>query len=67
MALFGALGAIWEDDIWEILSAIASALVTILYIVARLVLLVLSFMTLRSLPPGAFRAADWARFIPHFA
>ena len=30
MALFGALGAIWEDDIWEILSAIASALVTIL-------------------------------------
>jgi hypothetical protein len=41
--------------------------VFILYIVARLALLVLSFMTLRSLPPGAFRAADWARFIPHFA
>jgi hypothetical protein len=62
MALFIALG-VWN----ETLSAIAFILVLILYIVARLALLVLSFMTLRSLPPGAFRAADWARFIPHFA
>jgi hypothetical protein len=51
----------------EKLGIIAFILVLILYIVARLALLVLSFMTLRSLPPGAFRAADWARFIPHFA
>jgi hypothetical protein len=49
------------------LSAITFMLVLILYVIARLALLVLSFMTLRSLPPGAFRAVDWARFIPHFA
>ena len=42
-------------------------LVLILYIVARLSLLVLSFTTLRSLPPGAFRTTDWTHFIPHFA
>ena len=66
IALFVALGA-GRADIWETLGAIAFLLVLILYIVARLALLVLSFMTLRSLPPGAFRAADWVRFIPHFA
>jgi hypothetical protein len=41
--------------------------VLILYVFVRLTLIVLSFMTLRSLPPGAFRTADWTRFIPHFA
>jgi hypothetical protein len=65
MALFLTLLA--SDSGPEILSEIAFVLVLILYIVARLALLVLSFMTLRSLPPGAFRVVDWARFIPHFA
>jgi hypothetical protein len=62
MGLFLGL-SVWN----ETLGMIAFILVLILYIVARLALLVLSFTTLRSLPLGAFRAADWARFIPHFA
>ncbi|KAF7365591.1 hypothetical protein MVEN_00432500 [Mycena venus] len=36
------------------------------YIIARLVLIVLSFTTLRTLPPGAFVDVDWSRYIPHF-
>jgi hypothetical protein len=65
MALFLGFGS--QVDSISTLSVFAFLLLLILYIVARLALLVLSFMTLRSLPPGAFRAADWARFIPHFA
>jgi len=36
-----------------------------LYLLARFTLLVLPFLSLRSLPPGAYRTADWTRFIPH--
>ncbi|KAI0059827.1 hypothetical protein BV25DRAFT_1918206 [Artomyces pyxidatus] len=38
-----------------------------LYIAARLLLLALSFSTLRSLPPDAYRAVQWTLRIPHFA
>ncbi|KAI0059819.1 hypothetical protein BV25DRAFT_1828526 [Artomyces pyxidatus] len=37
-----------------------------LYVAARLLLLVLSFSTLRSLPPDAYRAVQWTLRIPHF-
>ncbi|KAI0059861.1 hypothetical protein BV25DRAFT_1034250 [Artomyces pyxidatus] len=37
-----------------------------LYIVARLLLLALSFTTLRSLPLDAYRAVQWTLRIPHF-
>ena len=36
-----------------------------LYVVARLVLLVQAFMTLRSLPSEAFQLVHWTTFIPH--
>ncbi|KAF7365590.1 hypothetical protein MVEN_00432400 [Mycena venus] len=36
------------------------------YIVARLVLIVLSFTTLRALPPDAFVDVNWSTYIPHF-
>jgi hypothetical protein len=49
------------------LGFVGFAFVLILYIFVRLTLIVLSFMTLRSLPPGAFHTADWTHFIPHFA
>ena len=65
MGLFTVLG-VYVDSM-NTPSTVAFILVFILYIIARLALLVLSFTTLRSLPPGAFRAVDWARFIPHFA
>jgi len=37
----------------------------VLYILSRLVLLILPFLTLRSLPPTAYHTVDWTSFIPH--
>jgi len=36
-----------------------------LYIIARMVLLVLPFVVLRALPPGAYVQLDWVSFLPH--
>ena len=36
-----------------------------LYILARAVTLVLAFMSLRDLPPGAYETIHWTTFIPH--
>ncbi|KDQ49518.1 hypothetical protein JAAARDRAFT_42852 [Jaapia argillacea MUCL 33604] len=52
----GALGFI------SFMFLIAAALV---YIVARVTLLVLAFTSLRSLPPGAYETVVWTTFIPH--
>lgn len=50
-----------------LVSSIIIGLVGIpVYIVARLILLVLAFTTLRSLPPGAYETVYWTTFIPHF-
>lgn len=46
------------DDI--LLSAVA-----ILYVLARLILLIEAFVTLRSLPPDAYTTVHWTTFIPH--
>ncbi|KAH9957225.1 hypothetical protein BC827DRAFT_1227028 [Russula dissimulans] len=40
-------------------------LLLFLYICGRLVLLVLAFLTLRSLPPATFHTVRWTSFIPH--
>jgi hypothetical protein len=44
-------------------SIILTALVA--YITARLILITLSFTTLRALPPGAFVDVNWSAYIPH--
>jgi hypothetical protein len=36
-----------------------------LYFIARMVLLVLPFVALRALPPGAYVQLDWVSFLPH--
>ncbi|KZP34003.1 hypothetical protein FIBSPDRAFT_943080 [Athelia psychrophila] len=41
------------------------ALCVLLYILARIFLLVLSFSTLRRLPPSAYQSVQWTKFIPH--
>jgi hypothetical protein len=40
-------------------------LLGLLYVAARLTTLVLAFMNLSSLPPGAFQAVHWTMLIPH--
>jgi hypothetical protein len=36
-----------------------------LYIIARIILLVLPFVALRALPPGAYVQLNWVSFLPH--
>ena len=38
---------------------------SLLYILARVFTLVLTFTSLRELPPGAFNTVHWTTFIPH--
>jgi len=40
-------------------------LLSVLYILSRLLLLTLPFLCLRSLPPAAYHTVHWASFIPH--
>ena len=37
-----------------------------IYIIARIGLIVLMFMSLRSLPPGVYDTVAWTEFIPHY-
>jgi len=50
------------DRFWILMAALS---LLFLYILSRLVLLVLPFLCLRSLPPAAFHVVHWISFIPH--
>jgi hypothetical protein len=52
-------------DIVKILIVILFLLSPILYLLARVALLVLAFMALRSLPHSALQTVQWTTFIPH--
>ncbi|KAG1836392.1 hypothetical protein DFJ58DRAFT_818460 [Suillus subalutaceus] len=41
------------------------ALYVVLYVVARAILLVFMFTTLRDLPPDAYKAVSWTSLVPH--
>lgn len=57
-----SLTALWIDFKWLHL---CNCVVSVLYILARVVLLVLAFMSLRDLPAGAFVTVPWTSFVPH--
>jgi len=42
-----------------------SSVMTFVYITARIILLVLPFVALRALPPGAYVQVNWVSFLPH--
>ena len=64
--LLGFLLAIWLDDTgFNVTDIILILPAGILYIMARAVTLVLAFMSLRDLPPGAYETVHWTTFIPH--
>ena len=46
-------------------SDLICTIMTFLYIAARIVLLVLPFVLLRALPPGAYVQLNWVSFLPH--
>jgi hypothetical protein len=53
------------EALWDILYIIPLFTPGILYVFARFALLVLAFMSLRSLPPDTYRTVHWTNFIPH--
>jgi len=54
------------DAIVVVVLSVTTILFLLLYVAARLVLLVQAFTTLRSLPSEAFQTVHWTTFIPHF-
>ncbi len=62
----------WRDDktsTWPFILTCISVFMMIVaivsYIVARITLIILAFLQLRSLPPLAFCAVEWTTYIPH--
>lgn len=53
------------NDVLSVLGGTIIATALLLHIAARLILLVLAFMSLRVLPPGAYQTVHWVTFIPH--
>lgn len=45
----------------------ASIAMTLLYVIGRITIIVLAFMSLRALPADAFQTVTWNNYIPHFA
>ena len=55
----------WLITLTMLFGAIFTVGCTILYVLSRVALLVIAFMSLRSLPPGAYKTVHWTTFIPH--
>jgi hypothetical protein len=64
-----ALGVLMEvaaDEFWGILTGAAfMSLFGLSYVTARFTTVVLAFINLASLPPGAFQAVHWTTLLPH--
>ncbi|KAJ7751594.1 hypothetical protein B0H16DRAFT_1419383 [Mycena metata] len=54
-----------DSQVWQIL-LVFSCITCPIYIVCRLVLVVLSFTTLRALSSADFVDVSWSKYIPHF-
>lgn len=52
-------------DIWTAGPFILSVVAIPIYIIARVILLILAFTSLRSLPQAAYQTVTWTTFIPH--
>ena len=54
-----------DDNPVETILVITLFLLFLLYPISRILLLVLSLTTLRSLPPSAYQTVQWTTFLPH--
>ncbi|KDQ49520.1 hypothetical protein JAAARDRAFT_212209 [Jaapia argillacea MUCL 33604] len=57
----GEGGSVWL----EMASLWPSIMAALAYITARIILIILTFMSLRSLPPGVYETVVWTTLIPH--
>jgi hypothetical protein len=65
---FFTLGVVADESGWDTLGLsllFCMPLSGLLYVAARLTTLVLAFINLSSLPPGAFQAVHWTTLLPH--
>lgn len=56
---------LFSETLANILLVTSFIVCAIFYIAGRILLLVLSFTTLRSLPIGAYQTVKWTTFVPH--
>jgi hypothetical protein len=54
-----------KQDVIDSIAIFCTPLLGLLYITARLITVVLAFINLSSLPPGAFETVHWTTLIPH--
>ena len=66
-----ALGFLLSEDengdlkLYDYFLVLILVIIISLYSIARIVLLVLPFVALRALPPGAYAQVNWINFLPH--
>ena len=66
LAFIGMLNlALVRFHLLQIIVFITLVLLYVLYPISRILLLVLSLSTLRSLPPSAYQTVQWTTFLPH--
>ncbi|KZP06874.1 hypothetical protein FIBSPDRAFT_763657 [Athelia psychrophila] len=53
-----------DFDIFLLIGALYTP-IAIIYVAARLILIILSFTSLRALPAGAYQTIQWTTYIPH--
>ncbi|KAJ7843460.1 hypothetical protein B0H13DRAFT_2286565 [Mycena leptocephala] len=63
--LFAVLIAFTDPDESDPVEAIGATVLISIYVIARLVLIILPLVAMRSLPPGALMDVNWSIYIPH--
>ncbi len=59
------VAAIIESRAWKVFYFLSLAVGVVSYIIAWIMLIILAFIQLRSLPPLAFHTVKWTTYIPH--
>ncbi|KAG2356463.1 hypothetical protein BDR07DRAFT_1423248 [Suillus spraguei] len=54
-----------SDDLQHNIKLFVGGLYVLFYLFSRVTIIVLMFLSLRSLPPGAYDTVVWTKFIPH--
>ena len=56
-----------SDGILAVLMSLVLLQIVAVYVIGRITIIVLAFISLRALPADAFRTVSWNDYIPHFA
>ena len=62
-----SLFVVFGGDSGDVILILMTLLIAFAYILGRITIIVLAFMSLRALPVDALRTVDWNNYIPHFS